>query len=395
VKFKLGKEKRIDLNYSVGYVKTSFVTFEEGIELECNKELKPISIAYQTYGKLNEDKSNAVLVGHALSGDAHAAGYDEETGKEGWWNIMIGPGKGIDTNKYFVICSNVLGGCKGTTGPASINPETGKEYGLDFPPVSVLDMVKLQKKLTNHLGIDKLLCVIGGSMGGMQALQWSVAFPESVYSCCAIATTTTLSPQSIAFNEIGRLAILQDPNFNEGRYYGKNIPASGLALARMIGHITYLSDESMHAKFGRSVKDQRTGEFLKPEFEVESYLHYQGDAFIKRFDANTYLYLTKAMDYFELASKTKSLKKAFSKSASRYLVVSFTSDWLFPVYQSKEIVRALKSNLIDVTYCEIESSYGHDAFLLEVEELTRIISNFLKHSQAEINKNKGENGRTI
>lgn len=383
------KTKSINRENSVGYVETSYVTFDEGVLLDCGKILSPLTVAYETYGELNEAKDNAVLVLHALSGDAHVAGYHEETDAEGWWEIMVGPGKGIDTRKYFVICSNVIGGCKGTTGPSSNNPETNKPYGLNFPPISITDMVKVQKKLVDFLGIERLLCVVGGSMGGMQALQWSISYPDNVFSCCAIATTMRLSPQSIAFNEIGRLAIIQDPDFNDGDYYGKKPPSKGLALARMIGHITYLSDESMHSKFGRSLKEQLPEEFLKPEFEVESYLHHQGDAFIKRFDANTYLYITKAMDHFDLASEKHSLKAVFENSDVRYLVISFSSDWLFPVYQSMEIVRALKSNLIDVTYCEIESAYGHDAFLLEVDELTRMMSNFLHHALQDYKKLSG------
>ena len=368
------------LKNSAGYVETKYIEIPNGIKLDCGETIAPLSIAYQTYGELNKDKTNAVLIVHALTGDAHAAGYNKKTGKAGWWDIMIGPGKGIDTNKYFVICSNVLGGCKGTTGPSSVNPETGKPYGLNFPPITIFDMVRVQKLLIEHLGIDCLLSVIGGSMGGMQALAWPVLYPGLVNSSAAIATTTRLSPQSIAFNEIGRLSILLDQNFNEGNYYGGQPPSKGLALARMIGHITYLSDESMQTKFGRNYKNDKPGEFLKPEFEVERYLHHQGDSFIKRFDANTYIYLTKAMDHFDLARNHKSLKHAFKDTFARYLIVAFTSDWLFPVYQSKEIVRSLQSNLCDVTYCEIESAYGHDAFLLEIEELTRMLENFLKNS---------------
>ncbi len=377
LKLSVSKNK---LKNSVGYVEKKSVTLDKGIKLDCGVELSPLTIAYETYGKLNEDKTNAVLILHALTGDAHVAGYDKETGDSGWWEIMVGPGKGIDTDKYFVICSNVIGGCKGTTGPASINPDTGEPYGLNFPSITIFDMVRAQKLLIEYLGIDILLSVIGGSMGGMQALAWPVLYPGMVNSCAAIATTTRLSPQSIAFNEIGRLSILHDPNFNDGNYYGGEIPAKGLALARMIGHITYLSDESMQTKFGRNYRDDKPGQFLKPEFEVESYLHHQGDSFIKRFDANTYLYLTKAMDHFDLAQNHKSLKQALKDTFTRYLIVAFTSDWLFPVYQSKEIVRSLQSNLCDVTYCEIESAYGHDAFLLEIEELTRMLENFLKNS---------------
>jgi len=371
---------------SAGKVETQYIKFEEGILLDCGKTLAPITVAYETYGNLNPEKDNAILVLHALSGDAHAAGYHENTDKTGWWDIMIGPGKGIDTNQYFVICSNIIGGCKGTTGPSSTNPETGKPYGLSFPSITIKDMVRVQKMLIDYLGIPGLLNVIGGSMGGMQALQWAVSYPKNVFSCCAIASTTKLSPQSIAFDQIGRLAILQDPNFNNGDYYEKQIPAKGLALARMIGHITYLSDESMHTKFGRAVKEGDTNKPFEPEFEVETYLHYQGDEFIKRFDANSYLYITKAMDYFDLSEGKKNLRETFKNAESQFLIISFTSDWLFPVYQSKEILSALKSNLSDVTYCEIKSSYGHDAFLIEIDELTRMVSNFLIRVKNNIKK---------
>ncbi len=294
---------------------------------------------------------------------------------------MIGPGKGFDTDRYFVICSNVIGGCKGSTGPCSINPGTGKEYGLDFPVVTVGDMVRAQKMLIDHLGITRLLSVSGGSMGGMQALQWAVAYPEMVASCIPIAATQKHSPMQIAFNEVGRLAIMSDPNWNDGDYYADASPDSGLAVARMIGHITYLSDESMHEKFGRRLRDKNAVTYdFSLDFEVQSYLRHQGELFTQRFDANTYLYVTKALDYFDLSGGQGVLEETFRnlEPDTRFLVIAFSSDWLYPPYQSKEIVRALKGNGIDCSYLEMKSSYGHDAFLLENKDLTRMVWHFLE-----------------
>ncbi|TRO47263.1 homoserine O-acetyltransferase, partial [Candidatus Bathyarchaeota archaeon] len=271
--------------------------------LESGKKLGPIRIAYETYGKLNQEKTNAILIAHALSGDAHAAGINQQKGIEGWWNNLIGPEKGIDTNKFFVICSNIIGGCQGSTGPSSINPYTGKEYSTDFPIITIGDIVNAQKALINHLKISKLLSVIGGSMGGMQVLQWMVAYPESIKSAIPIATTMKHTPQQIAFNEVGRQAIISDPNWKNGHYYGSKVPAKGLALARMIGHITYMSDDSMSKKFGRRFKTKKNDAIkFEPEFEVEGYLRYRGGSFVKRFDANSYLYITKAMDNFNIAN---------------------------------------------------------------------------------------------
>lgn len=371
---------------SVGIVKTKYVTFDDPaykLELDCGKTLWPVTVAYETYGTLSPNKDNAILIHHALSGDAHAAGYHSANDpKPGWWDTTIGPGKAFDTNKYFVICSNFLSGCKGTTGPNSINPETKKPYGLTFPVVTVSDMVKVQKKLLDYLGIDSLLSLAGGSMGGMQGLEWIIQYPQMVRSAIIIASTSRLAPQAIAFNEVGRNAITSDPNWNNGDYYGKHVPHRGLAIARMIGHITYLSDESMHMKFGRRLQDKDSyGYDLASEFEVESYLHHQGDKFVERFDANSYLYITRAMDYFDLASKFGSLNKAFENVTSKVLVISFTSDWLFPSYQSKEIVKSLMNNDKDVSYIEICSSYGHDAFLLETEHMTKIIRSFLMNQK--------------
>ena len=364
----------------MGQVSLQFVDFDS-LSLDSGENLEPVTIAYETYGRLNEERSNAILIVHALSGDAHAAGYYPGEYKPGWWETMIGPGKGFDTDRYFVICSNVIGGCKGSTGPISINPATGKEYGLDFPVVTVGDMVRAQKLLVDHLGIERLLSVSGGSMGGMQALQWAVAYPESVASCIPIAATTKHSPMQIAFNEVGRLAIMSDQNWKNGDYYDGPSPDSGLAVARMIGHITYLSDESMHKKFGRRLRGKETlGYDFTMDFEVESYLRHQGEIFTRRFDANTYLYVTKALDYFDLSGGHGPLEETFRDLPEdmRFLVIAFSSDWLYPPYQSKEIVRALKGNGIDCSYLEMKSSYGHDAFLLENKDLTRMVWHFVE-----------------
>jgi homoserine O-acetyltransferase len=368
------------LGVSVGEVELQSVTFPS-LSLESGAVLEPVTIAYETYGELNEDRSNAVLVLHALSGDAHAAGYYPGETKPGWWETMIGPGKGFDTERYCVICSNVIGGCKGSSGPSSINPATGREYGLSFPFVTVGDMVRAQKLLIDHLRIPKLLTVAGGSMGGMQALEWAVAYPEMVASCISIAATQRHSPMQIAFNEVGREAIMGDPNWKGGDYYQGDPPDSGLAVARMIGHITYLSDESMHEKFGRRLREKKVPDYdLSLDFEVESYLRYQGEVFTRRFDANTYLYITKALDYFDLAGGRGVLVEAFRELPDdmRFLIIAFSSDWLYPPYQSKEIVHALKGNGLDCSYLEMRSSYGHDAFLLENKDLTRVVWHFLE-----------------
>jgi homoserine O-acetyltransferase len=369
---------------SVGLVRKKFHTFCEPpheMPLDGGSRLGPVTLAYETYGKLNRDRSNAVLILHALSGDSHAAGrYAESDKNAGWWDNVIGPGKAFDTERYFIICSNVVGGCQGSTGPASINPRTQKPYGLSFPIITIGDMVRAQTHLIDHLGIEKLLAVAGGSMGGMQALQWAVSCPDRVVASIPIATTAKHSPQQIAFNQVGRAAIMADPHFNGGDYYDGPVPKDGLALARMIGHITYLSDLSMHDKFGRRLRGKKTlGYNFDVDFEVESYLHYKGDAFVGRFDANSYLYSTKSIDYFDLSLPSDSLVKAFEKARAKFLVISYKSDWLYPPYQSKEIVKALMINGIDVTYCEIDSRYGHDAFLLDEGEISKIVKNFLEN----------------
>ncbi len=369
------------INQSVGVVETKYFTIEKNITLECGEEFGPITVAYETYGRLNGKKDNAILVLHALTGDAHAAGYHSETDvKPGWWNDMIGPGKAFDTDKYFIISSNMLGGCMGTTGPSSINPNTGKAYGTDFPVITIEDAVKVQKELVDYLGVKKLLSVAGGSMGGMQALMWAIGYPEMVDSTILIASTSKLSAQGIAFNAVGRNAIISDPAWNNGDYYDKeNKPDQGLSIARMVGHITYLCEEAMHKKFGRKLQNKTKPDFsMDIDFQVESYLQHQGEVFVDRFDANSYLYITKAVDYFDLGKKYGSLDEAFKLTNAKFLIMSFTSDWLFPTEQSKEMVNALLRTGKDVSFCEIESPCGHDAFLLEFETQTNIVKSFLK-----------------
>ena len=377
------------LDQSVGLVTTQTFTFAEDtpMRLESGATLGPVTVAYETYGRLNADKSNAILIVHALSGSGNAAGYhNPDDAKPGWWDDCIGPGKAFDTNRFFVICSNVLGSCYGSTGPASTNPATGKPYGLSFPVVTVGDMVRAQVKLMDHLGIDKLLTVAGGSMGGMQVLEWAAHYPQRIRSAMPLATTGRHSPMLIAFSEVGRQAIYADPNWNNGDYYGTGRkPDAGLAVARMVGHITYLSEESMHKKFGRRLRGlERYGYEFDTEFEIESYLKYNGNNFTRRFDANSYLYVTKAMDYFDLSQPTGSLAAAFVDSAHiKFLVVSFTSDWLYPSYHSKDLVSALTAVGADVSYLDIQSTWGHDAFLLEVETMTNLLGSFLDRLASE------------
>ena len=359
-------------------VETQTVTFPS-LPLDCGVTLMHVDVAYETYGKLNADRSNAILVLHAFSGDAHAAGVSRETGQPGWWSAMIGPGLAFDTDKYFIISSNVLGGCRGTTGPGSIDLATGEPYAMHFPVITIGDMVRLQKMLVDVLGIERLLAVAGGSMGGMQALEWAVAYPGAVAAALPIATTSRHSAQQIAFNEVGRQAIMADPDWNEGNYYHLKPPARGLAVARMIGHITYMSDASMRQKFGRRLRDKDAFGFdFSVDFEVESYLRYRGSQFVSRFDANTYLYITKAMDYFDVAARHASLAEAFKDNHVRFLVLSFTSDWLYPTYQSLELVGALRGGNSDVAFTELPSTYGHDAFLLETKEQNEMVTGFLE-----------------
>lgn len=363
---------------SVGIVETKFFNIDDPFILESGKSLEKITVAYETYGELNNEKNNAILVCHALTGDAHAAGWHDGDRKPGWWEIIIGPGKVLDTEKYFIICSNVLGGCKGTTGPSSINPLTGKEYGLDFPVITIKDMVDVQKILIDSFGINQLYAVVGGSMGGMQVLQWIVSYPEMMKKAIPIATTARSSPQQIAFNEVGRQSIFSDPNWNKGNYYGTGkIPKNGLSVARMIAHITYLSDESMYIKFGRDLQDKDEISYdFSLDFQVESYLHHQGETFVKRFDANSYLYITKAVDLFDL-SVDNSVIEGFKDVKSKLEVISVDSDWLYPTEQSTEIVAALNANDVEVSFSEIKSNFGHDAFLLEKGQLNYLLSKFL------------------
>jgi homoserine O-acetyltransferase len=364
----------------LGNVTTQFYTFGTAphqMTLESGEALGPITLAYETYGKLNQAKSNAILLVHALTGDAHVAGWHSGEKSAGWWDDMVGPGRAFDTDQYFIICSNIIGGCKGSTGPSSINPESDKPYALDFPVITIGDMVNAQTHLLDHLGIQKLLSVAGGSMGGMQVLEWMHSHADRIKSAIPISTAMRHSPQQIAFNEVGRQAIMADPKWNDGNYYEGVHPNRGLAVARMVGHITYMSDKSMEEKFGRRLKDERKPFKFTADFEVEGYLQYRGKSFVGRFDANSYLYITKAMDYYDML-RGKKPQQIWHDSALKVLVIAFKSDWLYPAYQTKEIVRTCKLAGLDASYCEIESDYGHDAFLLEVEEQSHLVKYFLE-----------------
>ena len=366
-------------------VHTQHVTFDEELRLKSGATLRPFTLAYETYGTLNADRSNTILICHALSGDAHVAGrHSAHDRKPGWWDEAVGPGKAFDTDRYFILCSNVIGGCSGSTGPSSTNPETGRPYGLSFPVVTVADMVEAQRWLLDALDIPSVLCTTGGSMGGMQALQWAVSYPNRVRSAIVLASTARTSAQTIALNEVPRQAIYADPNWNEGDYYGKEAPNAGLAVARMIGHITYLSETSMRDKFGRRLQErEKYGYDFATEFEVESYLKYHGNRFTTRFDANSFLYITKAMDYFDLSLGRGDLAEGFTDVKAKFLVLSYSSDWLYPPEQSEELVRGLLRNGIDASYVEIKSDYGHDAFLLEVERLGELTRDFLAKVERE------------
>jgi homoserine O-acetyltransferase len=352
---------------------------DEPLSLDSGVELAPFTIAYKTYGTLNAAKSNAILICHALTADQYLIGPHPVTGKRGWWENVVGPGKPIDTDRYFVICSNVIGGCLGSTGPASTNPSPGKPYGLDFPVVTIRDMVRAQLRLIDRLGINNLFSVIGGSMGGMQVLEWAVNYGDRVFSAVPIATAARHSSQNIAFHEVGRQAVMADPDWRHGRYLEEGVaPRKGLAVARMAAHITYLSSKALHEKFGRKLQDREALTFgFDADFQVESYLRHQGSTFVDRFDANSYLYITRAMDYFDLAADHGTLASAFQGVKTRFCLVSFTSDWLYPTRDSREIVRALNAVAANVSFVEIESDKGHDAFLLEEPELFDTISGFL------------------
>ncbi|MBT5384802.1 MAG: homoserine O-acetyltransferase [Emcibacteraceae bacterium] len=350
------------------------------LQLSSGGTLSPFKIAYKSWGKLNSDKSNAILVCHALTGDQYARGKNPLTGKDGWWPKMIGPGLPIDTNKYFVICTNVLGSCSGTSGPKEINTKTNEPYGLDFPVITIADMVSAQVMLVNYLKIDQLFSVIGGSMGGMQVLQWAVNHSARVRTAIPIASTWRHSAQNIAFHEVGRQAIMADPNWSKGRYFeNDNGPHAGLSVARMAAHITYMSERSLTAKFGRNLQDREKLTFgFDADFQVESYLRYQGISFVDRFDANSYLYITRAMDYFDIsADYGGNLSKAFENTPVKFCIMSFTSDWLYTTQESREIVRALNAVGAQVSFVEIDMEKGHDSFLLDCPEMFNIIAGFL------------------
>ena len=370
------------------YVKTLETTlFEESpLTLQCGATLSPVTVAYETYGELNEQRDNAVFVCHALTGDAHAAGrHGPDDTKGGWWEGFIGPGKGVDTNRYFVICANVLGGCQGTTGPGSINPATGQRFCLDFPFLTVSDIVSVHSELVRSLGVDRLLAVVGGSLGGMQVLDWAVRFPNQMNGCVVLASATKLAAQGIAFNAVGRRAIHSDPGFNNGEYYETDGPRYGLALARMVAHITYLSEDSIELKFGRRLQDSDRFAFdmeKETEFQIESYLHYQGKRFVQRFDANSYLYLTRAMDYFDLAEGYETLADAVQNVQARFLVASYDTDWLFPSSQSRELVSALLQTGKHASFLELPCPFGHDSFLIDLDPLTELVAPFLQQTQA-------------
>ncbi len=357
----------------------------EPLKLDCEQELAPFAVAYQTYGTLNAEKSNAILICHALTGDQHVHNRHPVTGKEGWWDTLVGPGKPVDTNRFFVICSNILGGCMGTTGPASFNPATRRPYGLDFPVITIADMVRAQVRLVDHLGIKQLFSVIGGSMGGMQVLEWAASYKDRLLTAIPIATAATHSAQNIAFHEVGRQAVMADPNWREGNYHAfATRPSAGLAVARMAAHITYLSEKALQDKFGRGLQDRTARSFsFDADFKIESYLRHQGSTFVDRFDANSYLYITRAMDYFDLeAAHGGKLANAFRGTTAQFCVVSFTSDWLYPTRDSKEIVKALNAVAANVSFVEIESDKGHDAFLLEEPEFFATIRGFVNAAAA-------------
>jgi homoserine O-acetyltransferase len=356
------------------------LTVAEPLHLASGAVLPAYQIGYQTYGALNADRSNGILICHALTGDQYVADTHPTTGKPGWWHNLVGPGRVIDTDRYFVVCSNVLGGCLGTSGPKEANPATGQPWALDFPVITVGDMVAAQQKLIDHLGIDQLFCVIGGSLGGMQVLQWAAAYPERVFAAVPLATASRQSAQNIAYHEVGRQAIMADPDWCDGDYIRQGRrPERGLAVARMAAHITYLSEAALHRKFGRNLQDRQGFTYgFDADFQVENYLRYQGVAFVERFDANSYLYITRATDYFDLAAEHDGvLSAAFRRATARFCVISFSSDWLYPTSESRVIVQALNAIAANVSFVEIETDSGHDAFFLEEPEFFRTLQGFL------------------
>ena len=353
---------------------------DEPLRLDCGVELRDFPMAFETYGTLNDSKSNAILVCHALSGDQYVAGDHPMTGRPGWWEVVVGPGKILDTDKYFVICSNILGGCMGTVGPKETNPETGEPWGLSFPVITIADMVRAQAMMLDALDIPDLFCVIGGSMGGMQVLEWAAIYPDRVFSAVPIACSALHSAQNIAFHETGRQAITADPDWRSGDYHRQGVvPHRGLAIARMVAHVTYMSEASLHSKFGRKLQDRDSVTYgFDADFQVESYLRHQGSTFVDRFDANSYLYITRAMDYFDLAERYDGvLAQAFQETNARFCVISFTTDWLYPTAESRHIVKALNAAAASVSFAEIETDNGHDAFLLDEPEFWRVLRGFL------------------
>lgn len=374
------------MNHSSLNLLTSIAEIKKPLKLDSGKVIDEYSLKYETYGNLNEERTNAVLICHALSGNHHAAGYYENDDKPGWWDNMIGPNKPIDTNKLYVVSVNNLGGCHGSTGPTSINPDTDKIYGSSFPIVTVGDWVNSQKQLMDHLNLPSWRFIIGGSLGGMQALQWTIQFPTLVKNCIIIAAAPKLTAQNIAFNEVARQAIMKDPDWHDGNYLEKGVaPSQGLALARMLGHITYLSDRSMGEKFGRDLKQSKLGFNYDVEFQIESYLRYQGEKFVTGFDANTYLLMTKSLDYFDpIKDFGESLNEIFKSVNTKYLIVSFTSDWRFPPKRSKELVKLLVDNEKNVSYSEIKSEGGHDAFLMENRDYFDVIESFINEANSGI-----------
>ena len=364
---------------------------DKPLKLDCGKTISNFPIAYETYGKLNEQRDNAILVFHALTGDQFATGINPVTNKEGWWSYALGPNKAIDTNKYFVICSNVLGGCMGSYGPSSIDPKTNKPFGTNFPVITINDMVNAQYNLLDHFKIKKLFSVVGGSMGGMQVLQFVANFPEKSHTAIPIACTSSHSAQNIAFNELGRQSIMADHNWLEGNYQENNkIPDKGLSVARMAAHITYLSKQGLQEKFGRKLQERDALNFgFDADFQIESYLRYQGSVFVERFDANSYLYITRAMDYFDLTKQYNgNLSEAFKNTNTKFFIISFTSDWLYPTNENREIVIALNATGADVGFTEITSDKGHDSFLLDVPDFLNAVKNFLNTSYNKIDEKR-------